>query len=39
MNNLGKSHLSLYQREQIIYFWDERMNVSDIVHVMEDEGI
>ena len=39
MNNLGKSQLSLYQREQTIYFWDERVNVSDIVHVRKDEGI
>ena len=38
MNNLGKSQLSLYQRERIIHFREEGMNVSEIVHAMEDDG-
>ena len=38
MNNLDKSLLSLYQRERIIHFRDEGMNISEILHAMKDEG-
>ena len=32
------SYLSIYQRERIIHFWEEGMNVSEIMRAMEEEG-
>ena len=32
------SHLSVYQRERIIHFWEEGMNISEIMRAMEEEG-
>ena len=38
MEQSTKSHLSTYQRERIIHFWQEGKNISEIVRKLDVEG-